>query len=234
MRSTTAQAPNETERMSHGVVVVEPLAMVRAGLVRTIASDPGLGVLGEAATAEEALSLLEAIGGTGVVILVATGLAGERDSYWLIRAVRERFPSQVILGVGADAEPQVVSRALFVGADGFIDKVLDVDEFTSAVRRAATGDVVIAGPAAASVGTIADGIERRRTRALRLTAREREVLTVAAEGLTAREIADRLGVRERTVTTHLARIYGKLGVTTRLRALQVAARSGLVSLGLGE
>jgi DNA-binding CsgD family transcriptional regulator len=94
--------------------------------------------------------------------------------------------------------------------------------------------VVIAGPAAASVGQIAEGIERRRSAGFRLTEREREVLSVAAEGLTAREIADRLGVRERTITTHLARIYGKLGVTSRLGALRVAARSGLVSIGPPE
>ena len=54
---------------------------------------------------------------------------------------------------------------------------------------------------------------------------------MAAEGLTAREIAARLGVRERTVTTHLGRIYGKLGVGSRLAAVRIAARSGLVSVG---
>ena len=58
--------------------------------------------------------------------------------------------------------------------------------------------------------------------------------SVAAEGLTAREIAERLGVRERTVTTHLARIYGKLGVGNRLAALRLAARAGLVSIGPPE
>src|SRR5262249_50394612 len=69
---------------------------------------------------------------------------------------------------------------------------------------------------------------------LRLTGREREVLAVAAEGLTARQIATRLGVRERTVTTHLARIYGKLGVGNRLAAVRMAARSGLVTVGASE
>ena len=60
------------------------------------------------------------------------------------------------------------------------------------------------------------------------------MLTVAAEGLTAREIAARLGVRERTVTTHLARIYGKLGVGSRLAAIRLAARAGLVTVGVPE
>ena len=87
------------------------------------------------------------------------------------------------------------------------------------------------GPASGSVGQVAEGLERRREIDVRLTERERQVLSVAAEGLTAREIAGRLGVRERTITTHLARIYGKLGVGSRLAAIRIAARAGLVSVG---
>ena len=59
-------------------------------------------------------------------------------------------------------------------------------------------------------------------------------MRVAAEGLTARQIGTRLGVRERTVTTHLARIYGKLGVGSRMAAIRQASRSGLVSVGSPE
>ena len=217
-----------------GVVIVEPFSIVRAGLVMTIDAAPGFRVVGDAGSADAGVALLEETSGTGVIVLVAMGLAGERDAYWLIRTIRERFPSHVILGLGANADPQVVSRALFVGADGFLDKSLEVGDFLAGIRRAADDEVVIAGPAAASVGQIAEGIERRRSAGFRLTEREREVLAVAAEGLTAREIADRLGVRERTITTHLARIYGKLGVTTRLGALRVASRSGLVSIGPPE
>jgi DNA-binding NarL/FixJ family response regulator len=214
-----------------GVIVVEPFPVVRAGLVRTIDESPSLSVLADAGSAEGALAAVESVRGTDVVILVAMGLAGDRDSFWLIRALRERFPGHNVLGMGANADPHVVSRALFMGADGFVDKDLEVEEFLEAIRSSTEQEVVIAGPAAASVGKIAEGIERRRSVGLRLTRREREVLAVAAEGLTAREIAERLGVRERTVTTHLARIYGKLGVGNRLAALRLAARSGLVSIG---
>jgi DNA-binding CsgD family transcriptional regulator len=94
--------------------------------------------------------------------------------------------------------------------------------------------MVLVGPPSESVGLIAEGIERGVDLDARLTARERQVLAVAAEGLTARQIATRLGVRERTVTTHLARIYGKLGVSNRLAAVRVAARSGLVTVGAPE
>jgi two-component system response regulator DevR len=217
-----------------GVVVVDPFPVVRAGLASTIDASPGLVVLAQASSADEAVDVVGRLRPTRAVVLVAMGLAGDKDSYWLIRTLRERFPRHAILGLGANADPHVVSRALFVGADGFVDKNIELDVFLSAIRSAAAEEMVIAGPAAASVGKIAEGIERRRSVGLRLTKREREVLAVAAEGLTAREIAERLGVRERTVTTHLARIYGKLGVGNRLAALRMAARSGLVSIGPPE
>ena len=217
-----------------GVVVIDPFPVVRAGLAATIDASPALEILAQASSADEAMVALGGIRRTRVVVLVAMGLAGEKDSYWLIRALRERFPGYAILGLGANADPHVVSRALFVGADGFVDKNVELADFLVAIRSAGAEEMVISGPAAASVGKIAEGIERRRSVGSRLTRREREVLTVAAEGLTAREIAERLGVRERTVTTHLARIYGKLGVGNRLAALRLAARSGLVSSGPSE
>jgi DNA-binding NarL/FixJ family response regulator len=217
-----------------GVVIVDPFPVVRAGLASSIEGSPGLEVLAQASSADEAIVVVANVRRSRVVVLVAMGLAGEKDSYWLIRTLRERFPGHAILGLGANADPHVVSRALFVGADGFVDKNIELDEFLAAIRSAGNEEMVIAGPAAASVGQIAEGIERRRSVGLRLTKREREVLSVAAEGLTAREIAERLGVRERTVTTHLARIYGKLGVGNRLAALRLAARSGLVSIGPTE
>ena len=233
MSDTSADdAPKTSSRL--GVVVVDPFPVVRAGLAATIASNAGLEVLAEASSADEAVRVVAEVRRRRVVILVAMGLAGDRDSYWLIRTLRERFPGHSILGLGANADPHVVSRALFVGADGFVDKNIELDEFLAAIRSAGADEMVIAGPAAASVGKIAEGIERRRSVGLRLTKREREVLAIAAEGLTAREIAERLGVRERTVTTHLARIYGKLGVGNRLAALRMAARSGLVSIGPAE
>lgn len=214
-----------------GVVVVDPLPVVRAGLSLLIEDRPDMEVLAEAGGADEGLEAIQRLRRSRVVVLVGLGLGGEHDAYWLIRAVRERFPSHAILGCGANADPTDISRALFVGADGFVDKNIDPIDFLQSLRRAANHEMVLSGPTSGSVGRIADGIERRRDVERTLTEREREVLVVAAEGLTAREIAVRLGVRERTVTTHLARIYGKLGVGTRLAAIRLATQSGLVSAG---
>lgn len=217
-----------------GVIVVDPLPVVRAGLRLLIEDRPDLEVLAEAGSADEALEAVQRVRRSLVVVLVGLGLSGERDAYWLMRMLRQRFPSHSVLGCGANADPTAISRALFVGADGFVDKNIDPVDFLQALRRAARREMVLATPASSSVGQIVEGIDRRRDVEVRLTDREREVLVVAAEGLTARQIATRLGVRERTVTTHLARIYGKLGVGSRLAAIRTAARSGLVSVGAPE
>jgi DNA-binding CsgD family transcriptional regulator len=115
-----------------------------------------------------------------------------------------------------------------------VDKKVDPVVFLQALRRPAEGEMVLAGPPTEWVGAIANGIERRREAEITLTPREREVLVIAAQGLTAREIATKLGVRERTVTTHLGRIYAKLGVGGRVAAIRAAANVGLVSVGTSE
>jgi len=217
-----------------GVIVVDPLPVVRAGLSLLIEDRPDMEVLAEAGSTTEALEAVRRIRRDGVVVLVGLGLDGEHDSFWLIRTIRDRFPGVGVLGCGANADPLSISRALFMGADGFLDKSSDPVEFLQSLRRGAGGEMVLAGPPTEWVGAIADSLERRQMVETALTDREREVLEVAAEGLTARQIATRLGIRERTVTTHLGRIYMKLGVGTRVAAIRVAAHAGLVSVGTPE
>jgi DNA-binding NarL/FixJ family response regulator len=221
----------QPQRRRLGVILVDPLPVVRAGMSMLIEDRPDLEVLAEAGSAEEALLALGRIRRLSIVVIVGMNLEGEHDAFWLIRSIRERFPSIAVLACGARTDPMAISRALFLGADGYVDKNIDPVEFLQTIRQAADGEMVLAGPPNEWVGAIAEGLEQRHEIETRLTEREREVLSIAAEGLTAREIAGRLGVRERTVTTHLGRIYGKLGVGTRVAAIRVAAQSGLVSVG---
>jgi DNA-binding NarL/FixJ family response regulator len=191
-----------------------------------------MSVLAEAGEATEALKAVRAVGRrTDLVILVGLGLKGERDSFWLIRTLREELPTGAILGCGANTERMAISRALFVGADGFVDKNANPWEFFQALRSAARGEVAFAGLPHGSLGRIAEGVESQKDADSLLTDREKEVLSIAAEGLTAREIAARLRLQERTVTTHLGRIYGKLGVHGRVAAIAAAAQMGIVTVG---
>jgi len=217
-----------------GVVVVDPLAIVRAGLARLIGDLPDIQVLAEAGTADECLAAVRRIRRSRLVVLVGLGLAGERDSLWLIGTLRERYPHATILASGAGADATTISRGLLLGADGYLDKDVDPVEFLEAIRQAARGEAVLAGAPVDWVGSLVDGLDTTRHIDSRLTQREHQVLQVAAEGLTAREIARHLGVRERTVTTHLGRIYGKLGVNSRVGAVIEAARSGLVTVSTPE
>jgi DNA-binding NarL/FixJ family response regulator len=222
-------APLRDQPPRLGVVLVEPLPLVRAGMAKLIEASTGFFVLAEAGNAGDALRVLERVRHDGSITVVGLGLEGAHDAYWLIRALRERYPGQVVLACGARSDAMSISRALFCGADGFVDKNVEPRVFLGSLAEAAAGEIVLAGPPSEWVAEITGGLERRREAEDRLTHREREVLNVAAEGLTAKEIADRLGVRERTVTTHLSRIYGKLGVRTRVAAIRAATLSGLVT-----
>jgi len=233
-RNPKAPEPPVAPRRRLGVVIVEPLAVVRAGLGLLIQERPDMEVLAEVGSVREAVDALRRIRRSRLVVVVALGMNGDRDSFWLIRTLREQFPQAAIVACGANAEQVAISRALFVGADGYVDKRVDPVEFLQAIRAAARGEMVLVGPPLEWVGQIAEGVEQRREVESKLTDRELEVLVAAAEGLTAREIAQRLGVAERTVTTHLGRIYGKLGVSSRVGAILTAARSGLVTVGASE
>jgi DNA-binding NarL/FixJ family response regulator len=209
------------------VILVEPLALVRVGLERLIVDRSEFELRRATGDVDEALDAARGAPNRTVAV-VGLGLDGPRDWQWVIRAIKDHHPSVAVLACGARSDAMAVSLALFAGADGFVDKVVEPEEFHDALVRASEGEMVLAGPPAEWVGTIAGGLERRRVVGASLTEREREVLDVAAEGLTAREIADRLGVAERTITTHLSRIYMKLGVGGRLRAVREATRSGLL------
>ena len=215
-----------------GVILVDPFHVAREGIGLLIDTQPDLEVLVRAGTADEALEDLRRLRRRAdLVALVAVEVDGQHDGYWLIHELREQFPQIRIVASAALPDRMAVSRALFVGADGFIHKRAHPVEFLDGLRRAGAGEMVLAGVPREWLGPIAGDVERQGETAWTLTAREREVLSVAAEGLTARGIATRLALSERTVTTHLANIYGKLGVNSRVAAVTTAARKGLVVVG---
>ena len=210
------------------VVLADVRSVVRKGLALVISREPDMKLLFEASSADEAV---EAVGKLGrlnrMVVLVGLGLGGEHDSLWLIRTLRERFPSVRILACGAGGEAATVSRALLSGADGYADKSCESDRFLHALRRTADAETVLEGVPAGALGAIAQAIDRQIDAGDVVTERERGVLALAAQGFTARQIGNRLGVSERTVTTHLDHIYRKLGVSGRIAAISAGAQLGL-------
>lgn len=212
-----------------GVALVDPVGVIRASLRMLFEAQADMQVVLEAGDAVGGVEALEAKHpGGDVVALVALELTGERDALWLIRSLRNRWPQMVVLATGTDLNRGVISQALFVGADGFVHKNSAPERFIEATRRAADGELVLEGLPRGALGAIVEGIESARGAHPVLTEREQAVLAAAAEGLTAREIGRRLGVRERTVTTHLNNIYRKLGASGRVAALAAASRLGVM------
>jgi DNA-binding NarL/FixJ family response regulator len=225
--STSRKPEPGAFRERRAVIVVDPLPVVRAGLSMLLASRPGFEVVAGVGTAADALAALEGV--PSACVLVGLGLEGPHDAYWLMAAIRDGNPNATVVAIGSRSDTTTISRALLSGAGAFIDKTVEPDEFLDSMDLAVTGEMVLAGPPSEWVGAIAGALDQRDRSDGPLTFRERQVLSVASEGLTSREIADRLGVRERTVTTHLSRIYAKLGVRSRVAALRAAAGSGLLS-----
>jgi DNA-binding NarL/FixJ family response regulator len=215
--------------------VVEPLHLIRAALALFISKQPDMEVLLEADTAEAALEgLRRADPRSTVIVLISVGLHGERDAFWLMRAIRDAFPAFIVLGLGPEVDEMTISRSLFSGADGFVDKSAMPEEFLEGLRKSAREGIVLAGLSAERLGAIAEGIDHQRAMEAPLSARERQVIQAAADGLTARQMGRRLGLSERTVTTHLTRIYRKLGVSNRVAALAAAGRSQALRLPVAE
>jgi DNA-binding NarL/FixJ family response regulator len=127
-------------------------------------------------------------------------------------------------------EQESARQALAAGASGVLALDADADELIAAVRAAAAGLVVMQPSVVAGLaGALSSPAVRQPARAL-LSAREREVLALLAEGLPNKVIAPRLGITEHTVKTHVAAVYEKLHARNRAEAVMAAARQGLLLL----
>jgi two-component system nitrate/nitrite response regulator NarL len=151
-----------------------------------------------------------------------TGLSGEQ----ILNAVgRDGLGTRVVM-IDAEPEPRAVYAAIARGAAGYLTKDADARELCDAISAVARGTTVLAAQVQSGIaGEI-------RLRAVHdrpfLSDRERQVLKLVAEGLTAPQIGRRIHLSTATVKTHLAHVYEKLGVAERAAAVAAAMRRGLV------
>jgi DNA-binding NarL/FixJ family response regulator len=115
-----------------------------------------------------------------------------------------------------------VTLAMRAGAAGFLYKDVDPDALVRAIRSVHDGHTLLAPEAAAALSARSPGQEGRGIESL--TAREREVLRLLADGRSNREIARTLGVSEKTIKTHVSSVLAKLGVADRTQAAVLAVR----------
>jgi DNA-binding NarL/FixJ family response regulator len=148
-REEVTDAPvEEKHSLDHliGVVLADPAQGALAQMSELAAGQPDMEVL---VTADDADLALEAMQGlphrVGVVAVVGLGLGGEHDSFWLIRSIREIYPTLPILACGTDIDEATFSWALFTGADGFVALEVDPAMFLDALRRIARRELTLEG-----------------------------------------------------------------------------------------
>jgi len=205
------------------VLAADGQPLFRDALARAIRARPELELVGEAGTGRDAL---EAIGveqpDVAVIERTLAGLSGEQ----VLKAVsRDGLGTRVVL-MAAHADPCEVYAALAEGAAGYLTKEASARELCDAITAVARGRTVLSPELQAGVaGEI-------RLRAVHdrpvMSDRERETLTLIAEGLSAPQIGRALHLSTATVKTHLQHIYEKLGVSERAAAVAEAMRRGLL------
>lgn len=207
------------------VLIVDDHAMTRAGIRRLLETYPDLEIVGEAADGLEALAEAQDLGPQ--VVLMDRRMAG-MDGLEALRQVRASNREVKVLMVSAFEQDEDVLESLKAGASGYVLKDLTPDELASAVRAVARGETLLSpGLTGKLIDRFGRGTSQEQQAAL-LTVREQEVLRLLASGLRNKEMARQLQVSERTVTFHLANIYQKLGVTSRIEALSRALERGLL------
>ncbi len=214
--------------MTVRVVVAEDQALVRAGLVTILGSDPGIDVVGEAADGIEAVELVTAHRPDVALIDVrmprCDGLAATR------RIVADGLATRVIV-LTTFGEDEVVFEALHAGAQGFLLKDTRPEDLLAAVHSVASGEGRLDPAITAAVISRVRRSGPRRTHPVdTLTEREREVLVLLAQGMSNAEVAQALVVSTGTVKTHVASLLAKLGARDRVQAVIAAFESGLVEL----
>jgi NarL family two-component system response regulator LiaR len=204
------------------LLIVDDHAVVREGLRAFLRLQEGIEVVGEAGSADEAVAV--ATTSAPDIVLLDLVMPGG-DGVGAIRRLIDAGPKLRVLVLTSFADDAQIFAALAAGAAGYLLKDIDPQALADAIR-----DIHAGRPALHP--SVASRLMRRGaqppTEHDDLTAREREVLRLVVEGLPNKQIAQRLGIGEKTIKTHVSRVLAKLGVADRTQAAVLAIREGLV------
>lgn len=214
------------------IVVCDDQELVRTGFVTIIGSQPDMVVVGQAANGQDAVRITAQERPDVVVMDIRMPILDGIEATRRIAGPDVDGPARVLV-VTTFSMDALVYDALRAGASGFLLKDAPPAELTAAIRTIAAGDALIA-PAVtrALIGRHGERLRpsgRESDRFAALTAREREVLLLLADGRSNAEIAARLVISQETVKTYVSRVLMKLGVRDRVQAVVLAHRLGLAT-----
>ena len=209
------------------VVLADDHALVRAGIRALLEKLPDIEVVGEADNGRQALELVRSSAPNLVLLDISMTELGGLEA--LPRILKE-FPAIKVLILSGHANEEYVLRALRCGAAGYMLKEAAAEELELAIKAVAQGKTYLSPSVSRTV------VESYLQRAAgeegpieQLTARQREVLQLIAEGKTTKEIAGTLGVSVKTVEAHRLQLMARLGIHDVPGLVRYAIRSGLIS-----
>jgi DNA-binding NarL/FixJ family response regulator len=207
--------------MSIELILADDHPLTRAGLLAYLAREQDMNVVGEYADGESAMAGIREL--KPQVALLDIRMPG-MDGVTITRKIKEEgLPVTALILTSYDAQQYVLS-SLRAGARGYVLKSSSADTLARAIRIVARGGLYLDSEVA---NTVEEG---ENISPEPISAREREVLLLAAKGLSGKEIASKLFISERTVQTHLASIYDKLGARNKTESMLLALKFGVVML----
>lgn len=207
--------------MALRVFLVDDHEVVRGGLRALLEVEGDIEIVGEASTAEEAVTRGVALGPDVAVLDVRLP---DGDGIEVCRELKSRLPNLQCLMLTSFADDEALLAAVMAGASGYVLKQIRGNDLLDAVRRVARGESLI-DPAMTKrvLDRLRKGPEHD-DRIDQLSDQERRVLDLVAEGLTNRQIAERLYLAEKTVKNYVSNMLSKLGMDRRSEAAAYAAR----------
>jgi DNA-binding NarL/FixJ family response regulator len=167
-------------------------------------------------------------------VVLDLSLPGALQGLDVARAVRAEGTAGRLLVLTGRSDEEAVFDAIKAGADGFLEKTAGVRFIADALLRIGAGERVFTPEqeriAVAELGRLARQARESSGVRATLTERELEILELVSRGLTVKQVATRLGLSPRTIETHIAKLYRKLGVRNRVQAVSKAAALGIVEL----
>lgn len=225
--------------MSIRVLLADDQQLVRTGFRMILADEEGIEVVGEAANGREAVELAAGLAPDVVVMDVRMPVMDGVEATRRLAIMKGDGGPRILILTTFDADENVV-LALRAGASGFLLKDVDAADFVQAIHIVAAGEALLAPSVTrrlidrfARLSVPADEMEVAE-RLRDLTGREREILELVANGLSNREIAERLSLAEPTVKTHVSHLLMKLELRDRAQLVMLAYELGVVRPGTSE
>ena len=217
----------EPSQLPLRILIVDDHQMFREGIRRRLEQEPDITVVGEAASAEDAMAEVSRTDPT--IVLLDIRLPGT-SGIELARQLRQQWPDLKILVLTGYDFDQYVRAVARVGVSGYLLKTAPQDAVVHAIREVAAGGAVLPPSIASKVlkHYSVDSSVVREGMMGELTLRETEVLELLHQGIRNADIAKRLTISPRTVEAHVSSIISKLGAQSRTGAIRVAVEKGLI------